>query len=296
MALSYQLRHEPVQERQHQRIDVCAVDIGIGHDDDLVIAKFRDVEVIMNAAAEGRDHRLNLGVCIDPVLTRLLDVQDLAAKGQDGLCCSRSCALCRPACGVSLDEEDLTVLRILVRAVRKLSGKGHGLERGLSSGKISGLACSLPGALGELCLLADRLCNHRVLLEVIRQFLRYHRIDGASCLKVSELLLCLSLELGILDLDGDDGGKALSQIIAGQVRVGVLQDPGLSCIVVEGLRHGVVEAHHVHAALGGVDVVDEGILRDVVGIVVLHRDLDVDVVLRPVKVHDVLVERGLAAV
>ena len=52
VALFDQLRHEAVQERQHQRVDVRAVDIGIGHDDDLVVAQFGDIEIVVDSGSE----------------------------------------------------------------------------------------------------------------------------------------------------------------------------------------------------------------------------------------------------
>ena len=44
MAALDDLRHLAVEEGEQQRADMGAVDIGVGHDDDLVIAKFVDVE------------------------------------------------------------------------------------------------------------------------------------------------------------------------------------------------------------------------------------------------------------
>ena len=49
-------RHLAVEERQQQRADVRAVDVGVGHDDDAVVAELRDVEVFgADAAAERGD-------------------------------------------------------------------------------------------------------------------------------------------------------------------------------------------------------------------------------------------------
>ena len=39
-----ELRHLPVEEREEQRPDVAAVDVGVGHQDDLVVAELLDVE------------------------------------------------------------------------------------------------------------------------------------------------------------------------------------------------------------------------------------------------------------
>src|SRR6185369_1593756 len=40
------LRHEPVEEREEQGPDMGAVDVGVGHDDDPVVAELRDVEAV----------------------------------------------------------------------------------------------------------------------------------------------------------------------------------------------------------------------------------------------------------
>src|SRR3712207_8448710 len=50
-------RSEPEQQGQQQRADVLAVDVGVRHQDDLVVAQLRDVELVVDAGAEGGDHR-----------------------------------------------------------------------------------------------------------------------------------------------------------------------------------------------------------------------------------------------
>ena len=47
----------PIEERQQQRADVAAVDVGVGHDDDAVVAELVDVLVFADAAAERGDQR-----------------------------------------------------------------------------------------------------------------------------------------------------------------------------------------------------------------------------------------------
>ena len=51
-----------------------AVHIGIGHDDDLVIAELIDVELIADARAERNDQRIELVVAVDLIDARLLNV------------------------------------------------------------------------------------------------------------------------------------------------------------------------------------------------------------------------------
>ena len=44
--------HVAEQQCQQQRADVLAVDVGVGHHHDLVVAKLGDVELIVHAGAE----------------------------------------------------------------------------------------------------------------------------------------------------------------------------------------------------------------------------------------------------
>src|SRR5690606_33606292 len=73
------------EEGQQQGADVRAVDVGVGHDDDLAVAQAIEAEILADAAAEGLDHGRNLAVADDLVDARLLDVDDLALEREDGL-------------------------------------------------------------------------------------------------------------------------------------------------------------------------------------------------------------------
>ena len=77
--------HEAEEERQQQRADVAAVDIGIGHDDDLVVAELIDVKLIAQPGAERRDDGRELVVAVDLVGAGFFDVEHLAPERQDGL-------------------------------------------------------------------------------------------------------------------------------------------------------------------------------------------------------------------
>ena len=133
MALFDQLRHEAVQERQHQCVDVRAVDIGIGHDDDLVVAQFGDIEIVVDSGSECRNHRFDLGIGINFIETCFLYIQDFSTQRQDRLRCTASRGFCGTARGISLDQEDLTVFRILVGTVCQFSRQGHTVQCGFFS-------------------------------------------------------------------------------------------------------------------------------------------------------------------
>ena len=73
--------HLPEEEGQQQRADVRAVDVGVGHDDDLVVAQLLHVEVVAaDAGAERGDQRADLLAPEHLVEARPLDVEDLAAQ------------------------------------------------------------------------------------------------------------------------------------------------------------------------------------------------------------------------
>src|SRR5713226_8113833 len=81
-----ELVHLAVEEGEQERADVGAVHVGVRHDDDLAVAKPRDVEVVLaDSRAERGDEGADLLVREHLVEPRLLDVEDLAAQGQDGL-------------------------------------------------------------------------------------------------------------------------------------------------------------------------------------------------------------------
>ena len=107
-------------------------------------------------------------------------------------------------------------------------------------------------------LLDDPSPVGRVLVEVLGDPLGDGRLDLALDLGVAELGLRLALELGLDELDRDDGGEALADVVAGQVGVALLEDAGPPGPVVERARERGPEARDVGAAVDRVDVVGEG--------------------------------------
>ena len=94
------------EKRQKQGPDVASVDIGVGHDDDLVVARLVDLHfVIADPATDGGDQRADLGRGQHLVGPRAFHIQDLAAQWQNGLIAAVAPLLCRPAGGITLDKE-----------------------------------------------------------------------------------------------------------------------------------------------------------------------------------------------
>ena len=274
---------------------MAAVDIGIGHDDDLVIAQLVDVELIPDAGAERDDQRVELVVAVDLVGARLFDVEHLAPHRQDRLEAAVAALDGRARGAVALDDVDLAQRRVALVAVLQLVGHLAGLQPRLAAHGFLGLARGLAGAVGHHGLLQNGLCRGRVLLEIGGELVVYDAVDQRADIGVAQLLLGLALKLGLGQLDGNDGGDALAHVLAGDLVV-ALDDVGLGAVGVDHAGERGLEAGLVHAALGGVDVVGEGDDVFIVAVVVLQRDLGDRVALRAGEIDHVLVQGGLVFV
>ena len=105
VTLFEQLVEVTEEEREEQRANVRAVDIGIRHDHDLVIAELVVVLLFADARTERGDERGQLGRAEHAIEADLLDVQDLAAEREDCLVLRVTALLGRAACGFTLDDE-----------------------------------------------------------------------------------------------------------------------------------------------------------------------------------------------
>ena len=121
-------------------------------------------------------------------------------------------------------------------------------------------------------------------------------LDEALDRRVAELRLRLPLELRVAQLDRDDRGEALADVLALEVVLLLLQQSLVARVAVERARERRAEAGEVGAALVRVDVVRERVDRVDVGRVPLHRDLDGAVVVLALEVDDVLVDGVLRVV
>ena len=106
------------------------IDIGIGHDDDLVITQVIDIErlVLTQVHTEGAEHVLNLLRVEHLVDKHLLDIQDLTTQRKDGLIEAIASRLGGTTCRVTLDQENLTFFGILARAVGQFAWQATACE------------------------------------------------------------------------------------------------------------------------------------------------------------------------
>jgi hypothetical protein len=117
-----QLRHLPEEKGQQQSADMGAVDIGIGHDDDLVIAQLVGVELVLaDTGAKRRDQRADFLAREHLVKAGPFDIEDLASERQDRLVLARTALLGGAAGGIALDQEQFRLGRIALGAIGQLA-------------------------------------------------------------------------------------------------------------------------------------------------------------------------------
>src|SRR5690606_34822229 len=268
-----ELRHLTEEEREQEGTDVRAVDVGIGHDDDLVVARVLELELVTDARADRRDDGADLVVREDPVDPGALDVEDLALEREDRLVGAVPSLLRAAAGRVSLDEVDLAHRRVADRAVRELPREDATLERALLARQIPRAASRFPRPRRLQRLVDDPPRGLRVLVEEDREVLVHRGLDGAPDLAVAELGLGLPLELRLHHPDAEHARQALADVLSGQALV-LLEQLVAPRVVVDRAGERRLEAGQVRAALVRADGVDEGVRVFAEALVVLERELD----------------------
>ena len=250
--------HKAVEEGQKQDADVVAVDIGIGHDDDLMIADLADVEGFADPRPDGGDHVADFGVGPDPLFARFFDVEDLPTEGKDSLGFAVAAVLRRASCGVPLDDVELADLRIFGRAIGEFAGEGGDVKGGLAD-FFPGCAGGIAGFAGHGDLLDDGFGFGRILIEPLAEPFADDGGDDLADLGVPELGLGLPFVLGVGVLDRDDAGEAFAAVFPEEVVFFFFQKLVFPGVVIDDAPHREVEALDVGAAFFGGDVIAEGI-------------------------------------
>ena len=202
VALRDQLVHLAVEEAQQQRADVRSVDVGIAHDDDLVVAAFGDVLLFADADADGLDHALDFFVGQHLVFAGFVGVDDLAAQRQNGLEIPQPAAFGAAAGRIALDQVQLAAFHFLADAIAQFAGQAAAAEHGLAFAEhVLGLAGRFAGFGCQDAFADQRLGRLRVLFQVLGQRIANRRVDDAFHLAVAQLGLGLAFELRMRDAD-----------------------------------------------------------------------------------------------
>src|SRR5579885_1200643 len=277
MAFGDERLHVAIEEGEQERANVCAVHVGVAHDDDAPVAQLRHVEVFAHPHAERGNDVLDLFARQHTVQPRPLDVEDFAAQGQDGLEVAVTALFRAPTGTVSLHQIQFAAIRPFLGAVGEFAGEG-GIESVFARDKFAGGAGRFASAGGEETFVDDGFGLARRLFQILHEHVGGDGLDDGAHFGVVQFGLRLRLKLRVGNLDANDGCQALAHIVAAEVAVLLFEQAHLARVVVERAREGAAEAGDMHAAVDGVDAVGEGKFGGVPAIVVLHGQFDFDAI------------------
>src|SRR5207237_3486140 len=140
-----------------------------------------------------------------------------------------------------LDDEGLGRLGVADRAVGELARERRAVERGLAPRQLTRLARRKPCAHRGNRLVRDRARVGRVLLEKLGEPRVHRGLDETFDAGVTELRLRLALELWIAQLDGDDRGETLADVLALELLI-LLQELHVDCLAIERRGERTAEA------------------------------------------------------
>ena len=271
------LRHLAIEEGEQKGADVRPVHVGVGHDDDPVIADLLYVEIVpADAGAQRRDQGADLLGAQHLVEAGPLHVQHLAAQGQHGLVLPVAALLGGAAGGIPFHDEQFRLGGVPLLTVGQLAGQGGDVERRLAPGEFAGLPRGFPGGGGFADLADNGLGFQRMLLEPLAERLVHQALHGGARLGGDQLVLGLGGELGVGQLHRQDAGHAFPGVFARHIDLLPLGRAGAFHIGRDHPGQRAAEGGQVGAPVLLRDVVGEAQHGLVVAVVPPHGEVDLD--------------------
>ena len=300
------LWHVAIEECHQEGVDVRTIDVGIGHDDYLVVAELVIVGLLAilaksEAYAQCLDDIVDLLVLEGLVPHYALYVEYLTTDGQNGLIVAVATLLGATTCRITLDNEQFALGCISVRAIGQLARQATTSHGRLALNIFSGLASCYTSSSCQDYLVNDNLCLVGVLLQIVGKCFAHGLLNGTSHLAITQLGLCLTLKLRLCHLDADNGCKTLAEVLTGYFYVvlgQLFQFLGtlLLGICLESTCQGGAEALKVGTTLDGVDIIYVGV--KILGITSIVHDgyLDGHSLLFGVEIDDIVDKTSTGAI
>ena len=159
-----QLGHIAIEEGQKQCSDMCTVNVGIGHDHDLMITEFFHIKIFGDPCTESCDHISDLFGIQYSVQSCFFYVQNFTAQRQDRLCFGVSGLDGRTAGGIPFDDIDFTFIRITAGAVCQFAGHSCIFQTCLSTNQFPCLSRRVSGSGSHHTFFDDGFPDRRIFL------------------------------------------------------------------------------------------------------------------------------------
>ena len=265
------LGHVTVEEGQQERADVGTVDIGIRHDDDLVVADLGDVEILGDAGAQCYDQHGDLIRRQHLVDAGALDIENLASQGKHSLVGAVASLLGGTSCRIAFDDEEFRLARILFLAVGELARQIADMSSAdfLRVSSRARRAASRAAA-ASMHLETMLRASARVLLEPLPEPVVHDLLDHRPHLGGHQLVLGLGRELGIGHLAREHGGEPFAHVLAGDRDPVAFEEAVGRCIGLDRACQRAAESGQMGAAVTLGNVVREAKRVLVVGVRPLH--------------------------
>ena len=220
--------------------------------------------------SESRVDILNLLTVEGPVHSRFLHVQNLTSKWQNSLDVTVTALLGGTACGISLDQEKLTLFRIAFSTVCQFSRHSRTAHHAFSLHHFTGLAGCVASRRRQHYLFDYNLGQFRILLqENIHSRCRGLGHCG-SYLRITKFGLGLALELRFSHLHGNDCGQTLTEILRCQRVLEFGEHIVLLGILLQRTGQAHLETLKMSTTLYGVNVIHIGIYLLRITVVILQ--------------------------
>ena len=267
VALLDYLFHMAEEQGHDQSGYMRAIHIGIGHDNYFVVADLTQVQrfrVLFGSECDtkSREDITDFFALEYLMLHRFLYVQNLTSQRQNSLVNTVTTGLRSSACGISLDQEQLALSRILAHAIRQFTRQTTAAQRRLPQHTLTRVTGCDTCLSRQNHFLYDLLCIIRMFLQVVLQCLGYGTRNHAGYFRVTELRLRLTLKLRLCHFHGDNCRQTLTEIVRIDRRVAVfvfqlrlLQHLAVLRVFLHHTRQRSAETGYVRTAFNGVDIV-----------------------------------------
>src|SRR3990167_8488819 len=292
-----QLRQLTEEEGQQQGTDVRTVDVGVGHDDDVVVAQLVDVVLIAaDTTAQGGDQGADFLGGNHLVETRFLDVENLALQRQDRLGLAVTALLGRTARGVPFHDIEFGKGRVFLLAVGQFTRQPGDIQRAFTASHFTSFTRRFTGTRG-----VDHLADYGfgfvgVFQQEVGEVLAHFLLDSSFHFAGNQLVFGLRAELRVRYFYRNDRSQTFTSIVTGGGDLVLLCQTFLLDIGIQVTRQCRTEAGQVGTAVALGNVVGEAQQVLVEAVVPLQGDFYADTVFTLHGEVEHLVDRGFVVV